>query len=195
MKPVERNEVVDYVTYEDIRAEFRKEVMNVKAIRRVHIGDYLTLLFENHVTVLYQIQEMIRAERIVRESDIRHEIDTYNELLGKGGELGCTMLIEIDDPALRDQKLKQWWDLPNHVYMLLEDGTRIRAAFDERQRGGGRLSAVQYLKFDTGGQVPIAAGVDLPDLRIETSLTDGQREALRADIVVYSTGGSMGCPS
>lgn len=184
MKPVERNEVVDYVTYEDMRAEFRTEVMKVKATRRVHIGDYLTLLFENHVTVLYQIQEMIRAERIVRESDIRREIDTYNELLGKGGELGCTMLIEIEDPALRDQKLKQWWDLPNYVYMLLEDGTRIRAAFDERQRGGGRLSSVQYMKFDTRGQVPIAAGVDLPGLQVETSLTDGQREALRADIVV-----------
>src|SRR5262245_56371981 len=100
MKPVERNEIVDYATYEDMRDKFRREVIDVKAPRRIHVGEYITLLFENHTTVRYQIQEMMRAERIVRESDIRHEIDTYNELLGKDGELGCTLLIEITDPTL-----------------------------------------------------------------------------------------------
>src|SRR5688572_29028519 len=125
MKPVDRREIVDYATYEDMRDAFRTEVMKTKAPRRIHIGDYFTLLFENHTTVRYQIQEMMRAERIVRESDIQHEIDTYNELLGKDGELGCTLLIEIEDPALRDQKLQQWLDLPENIYVLLEDGTRI----------------------------------------------------------------------
>ena len=104
MKLVQRHEVVDFATYEDGRQQFRSEVLRVKAARRVHIGEYLTLLFENHTTVLYQIQEMMRTERIVRESDILHEINTYNELLGRDGELGCTILIEIDDPATRAQK-------------------------------------------------------------------------------------------
>ena len=71
MKPVERNEIVDYATYEDERNAFRAEVMNIKAPRRVHIGDYITLLFENHTTIRYQIQEMVRAERMVRESDTK----------------------------------------------------------------------------------------------------------------------------
>jgi hypothetical protein len=183
MKPVERHEIVDYLTYEDQRGEFRAEVMQAKAARRVHLGDHLTLLFENHLTVRYQIQEMIRTERIVRESDILHEIQTYNELLGKDGELGCTLLIEIEDPALRDQKLREWWLLPEETYMLAEDGTRIPPTFDERQRGDGRLSSVQYLKFDTRGKVPVAIGVDLSGLRIETTLTDEQRAALRADLL------------
>ena len=182
MKPVKRSEVVDYATYDDRREAFRAEVMKAKAVRRVHIGEYLTLLFENHITVLYQIQEMIRAERIVRESDILHEIETYNELLGKDGELGCTLLIEIEDPAVRNQKLEQWWDLPTKLYVLLADGTRIPATFDERQRGDGRLSSVQYLKFDTRGQVPVAAGIDLPDFRTETPLAAEQAEALRVDL-------------
>jgi hypothetical protein len=182
MKPVERREIVDYATYEDDRAAFRAEVMKVKAPRRIHLGDHLTLLFENHLTVRYQIQEMIRTERIVREADIQHEIRTYNELLGAAGELGCTLLIEIEDPAVRDRKLREWWRLPETLYMLLEDGTRIAAIFDERQRGDGRVSSVQYLKFDTKGRVPLAIGVDLPDLRHETQLTDEQREALRADL-------------
>ena len=71
----------------------------------------------------------------MRESDILHEIQTYNELLGKEGELGCTLLIEIEDPNVRDQRLRDWWRLPETIYALLEDGTRVLATFDERQRG------------------------------------------------------------
>jgi len=182
MNPVERSEIVDYATYEDLRDGFRREVLQAKALRRVHVGEHLTLLFENHTTIRYQIQEMMRAERIVRESDIRHEIDTYNELLGKDGELGCTLLIEITDPALRDEKLRQWWDLPRNVYLVLENGSRVQATFDERQRGDGRVSSVQYLKFDTGGLVPTAAGVDVAGLQEEVVLTREQQEALRADL-------------
>jgi hypothetical protein len=182
LKPVERHEVVDYATYEDRRTEFRWQVMKAKAPRRFHLGDHLTVLFENHLTVLYQIQEMIRTERIVRESDILHEIQTYNELLGKDGELGCTLLIEIEDPAVRDQKLREWWRLPESMYVLLEDGTRVPATFDERQRGDHRLSSVQYLNFDTKGRVPTAIGVDQPGLQIETAFTDEQREALATDL-------------
>jgi hypothetical protein len=183
MKPVERREIVDYVTYEDERNAFRAQVMQLKAPRRVHIGDNLTLLFETHLTVRYQIQEMLRAERIVKEADILHEIQTYNELLGKDGELGCTLLIEIEDPKVRDQKLRDWWRLPEELYVRLEDGTRVLATFDERQRGDHRLSSVQYLKFDTKGKVPVAVGVDLPELQVETSLTDEQRQALAADLL------------
>ena len=182
MKPVERHEIVDYVTYEDQRNEFRAQVMKVKAPRRVHIGEYFTLLFENHLTVRYQIQEMIRTERIVRESDILHEIRTYNELLGRDGELSCTLLIEIEDPAVRDHKLREWWQLPEKIYLLLEDGTRIPSTLDERQRSDARLSSVQYLKFDTRGRVPTAVGVDLPGLQVETRLGEDQREALREDL-------------
>lgn len=92
------------------------------------------------------------------------------------------MLIEIDDPAVRNVKLKEWRQLPERMYLLLEDGTPVWAGFDERQRGVERLSSVQYLKFNTGGRVPIAAGVDLPGLQAETELTEEQREALREDL-------------
>src|SRR5881396_2716251 len=119
---VKRAKIVDYVTYEDMRSQFRAEVMKAKELRRVHIGEYLTLLFENHLTVRYQIQEMVRTEHMVKEADIRHEVDSYNELLGGEGELGCTLLIEIEDPAVRDDKLRKWWGLPEKIYLLLEDG-------------------------------------------------------------------------
>jgi hypothetical protein len=182
MTPVRRDEIVDYATYEDGRDAFRERVMEAKRRRRVHVGEHCTLLFENPLTVRYQIQEMIRAERIVREADIRHEIETYNELLGGPGELGCTLLIEIEDPRDRVEKLTRWLALPEHVYLRLEDGTKVRARFDERQRGEERLASVQYLKLDVGGQAPVAAGVDLPGIEAETALTEEQRAALAEDL-------------
>ncbi|MEK6320759.1 MAG: DUF3501 family protein [Acidobacteriota bacterium] len=182
MKPVERGEIIDYVTYEEQRDALRALVMEAKSLRRVHIGEYLTLLFENHLTMRYQIQEMVRTERMVKEADIHHEIDTYNEVLGGEGELGCTLLIEIEDAAVRNVKLKKWWNLPEKLYLLLEDGTRVRASFDERQRGDDRVSSVQYMKFNTGGRVPVAVGVDLPELQAETGLSDEQRQALSEDL-------------
>lgn len=182
MKPVQRADLVDYQTYEDIRPAFRAEAMAAKAARRIHVGPHLTFLFENTLTVRYQIQEMMRAERIVRERDIQHELETYNGLLGGPGELGCTLLIEIDDEAERARRLEEWYELPAHVYARTEDGVTIRATFAEEQRGRGRLSTVQYLKLPVRGRVPVALGVDLAGLDVEAALTPEQRAALAVDL-------------
>ena len=182
MRPVRREELMDLSTYERARAEIRPGVLEAKRRRRVHVGGVLTLLFENTATVRYQVQEMMRAERMTREEDIRHELETYNELLGGKGELGVTLLIEIPDPAERDRKLREWLALPRHLYLETADGRRVRATFDPRQVGEDRLSSVQYLKFDVGGAVPVAAGADLPGFTVEAPLDEEQREALRADL-------------
>jgi hypothetical protein len=179
---VRRDEVLPYEAYERSRAELRPAVMEAKRRRRVHVGGVLTFLFENTATIRYQVQEMVRAERMTREADIQHELETYNELLGARGELGCTLLIEIEDPAARDATLRAWLGLPAHLYLRLDDGTRVRPRFDPRQVGDDRLSSVQYLKFDVQGRVPVAVGADLPALTAETSLDAEQREALRQDL-------------
>jgi len=119
MKLVTRQEILDYVTYEEERDKLREKIMKIKNLRRINVGGVLSFLFENTDTVRYQIQEMVRVERIVKETDILHEIKTYNELLGNSGELGCTLLIEIDDSEERQEKLIQWLDLPNHLYLSL----------------------------------------------------------------------------
>ena len=182
MKHVSRKEIMDYVTYEDQRSEVRENIMKIKEVRRINVGGVLSFLFENKDTVCYQIQEMMRVERIVKEADIQYEIKTYNEILGKSGELGCTLLIEIDDPTERDDKLSKWIDLPMHLYLKLEDETLIRATFDERQIGEDRLSSVQYIKFNTKGIVPKAIGSDHPLFKEETSLTAEQKKALSDDL-------------
>jgi hypothetical protein len=181
VRKVRREELLDLAAYERSRAEIRATILEVKRLRRVHAG-VLTFLFENTATIRYQVQEMVRAERMTREDDIRHELDTYNELLGVPGELGVSLLIELPDPAERDVKLREWLGLPAHLYLRLEDGTLVRPRFDARQVGTDRLSAVQYLAFDVKGKAPVAAGSDLAALRVETLLTQEQRDALAADL-------------
>lgn len=182
MRKVQRSDVLDYETYNDRREAFRARILEEKAKRRVHLGEHLTFLFESTDTVLYQVQEMMRLEHTVREAEIQHEIDTYNQLLGGPGELGCTLLIEIDDPAARAVKLREWLSLPEHLYLLRADGGKARALWDRAQVGEERLSSVQYLKFPVGEQAPVALGVDHPALTLEAALTDAQRQTLQHDL-------------
>ncbi|MBK8179067.1 MAG: DUF3501 family protein [Planctomycetes bacterium] len=182
MKPVQRTDLLDYVTYETERERMRAEVLAIKAPRRVHLAGVLTFLFENTATIRYQIQEMIRAERMVREADIRHELSTYNELLGAPGELGATLLIEIVDAEERARKLAQWLELPRALYLRMPGKHLVRARFDERQVGDERLSSVHYLKFDVRGEVPWAVGSDLPGFTAEVELSAAARAALAEDL-------------
>lgn len=132
----------------------------------------------------YQVLEMVRTERMVKDADIRHEIETYNELLGGKGELGSTLLVELDDEVLRAEKLTQWLALPKHLYALRADGRKGYARFDARQVGDARVSSVQYLKFEVGNEAPLAIGCDHPDPELgrETPLTAEQRAALQRDL-------------
>jgi hypothetical protein len=168
--------------YERERPAIRAAMMKTKAARRVHLGESLTFLFENAETVRYQVQEMLRIEKRSAPEDVAHELATYNELLGGPGALGCTLLIEIEDAARRDELLRAWLDLPRHLYLELEDGARVPASFDPRQVGEDRLSSVQYLVFDCGGRVPVAIGCDLEAWTERAELTPAQRQALAADL-------------
>ncbi|HET6440385.1 MAG TPA: DUF3501 family protein [Anaeromyxobacter sp.] len=182
MRHVRRDEILSLKAYEASRAEIRKGILEAKQLRRATAGGVLTFLFENTATIRYQVQEMVRAEHMTGEPEIRHELETYNELLGGRGELGVSLLIEVPDPAERDRLLREWLDLPRHLYLRLESGEKVRARYDPRQVGEDRLSSVQYLKFDVGGQVPWAAGADLAQLSVEVALPKAQREALAADL-------------
>jgi hypothetical protein len=188
VKKVEASEILDNGTYETLREGLRREAMAAKRARRVHVGDHLTFLFETRETVRSQVQEMLRIEGRSSPEDVQHELDTYNELLGDDGELGCTLLVEIEDETERARKLREWLPLVDHLYALLPDGTRVPATYDARQIGEDRLSAVQYLKFRCGAEAPVALGVDMPEPRLahETALTGEQRGALQADLGVGS---------
>jgi len=182
VRPVQRSQILDRAHYEQARPFARNAILEIKRRRRVHVGPCLTFLFENTTTIWYQVQEMIRVERIEREEDIQHELATYNALLGGDGQLGCCLLIEIDDPERRDRCLREWRALPAYVYLRCEGGVTVRPAVDPAQIDAHRISAVQYLMFHLDGRRPIALGCDLPGLIAETTLTREQRDALNDDL-------------
>jgi len=95
VKPIERSEILDYVTYTEQREAIRASALGAKSVRRIVVGDSFTFLFENRETVRYQVQEMMRVEKIVKEADILHELATYNELLHPAGSVGCTSIFAI----------------------------------------------------------------------------------------------------
>jgi hypothetical protein len=183
MRKVSRDEVRKPAEYAAVREDVRRTVLEQKDKRRIHVGSFLTFLFENHDTVLYQIQEMLRAENITSELETQHEMDTYNELLGERGELGCTLLIEIDDPEKRAELLARWKDLPNTLYIETQSGKRVPAQFDPRQVGQGRISSVHYLKFQVGDQVPAKVGCSHLEIAAEAVLTPEQTAALCRDLL------------
>ncbi|MDP1830424.1 MAG: DUF3501 family protein [Geothrix sp.] len=182
MKPVVREDILDHVTYGGQRDAIRASAMQAKDLRRVHVGPHLTFLFENPETVRYQVLEMVRAEQIVREADIRHELETYNALLGGPGDLGCTMFIEIEDEKARPGLLRAWRNLPGQVFLLLADGRVVPARWDDFQMDEDRLSSVQFLRFPLGEGEPVGIRVTLPALSQETRFDPATREALAGDL-------------
>lgn len=150
MKPVGPTEVLSLADYERLRATLRPLLMAEKDRRRLAVGPHLTLLFENRQTVWYQVQEMIRAERIQEPEQVQRELDTYNELLPRAGELAATLLIEFADPGERDAALGRLLGLDRHLW-LVAGADRRRAEFDRRQFGADRIAAVQFVRLPVGG--------------------------------------------
>lgn len=192
MKPVTLKEILPFEQYEVLRPRLRPLFIAAKNLRRLALGEHLTLLFENGQTVWYQIEEMLRAERIAGEAAIRHEIDTYNELLPRPGELTATMLIEYADTAQRDAALRELVGLERHVWVCL-DNRREPARFDLRQMATDRVSAVQFVRFPLGGldageflqlagAGKVALEVDHPKLQARAAIRDALAEALAEDL-------------
>src|SRR6516162_5659151 len=107
MKKVALADIVGNAAYEKVREKFRQRIIELKQRRRIAVGDKVTLVFENRDTVIFQIQEMMRAEKISDLDKIREEIEVYNELMPAPGELSATLFLEIEDQThLRDELLK-----------------------------------------------------------------------------------------
>jgi len=150
LKTIAMDEILSLADYQRVRERLRPLFIHEKERRRLHVGSHLTLLFESAQTAWYQIQEMIRAEKMTQPEAIAHEIDTYNELLPGAGELAATVLIEYAEPRERDAALARLVGLESHLW-LKAGGQRIAARFDARQMSEERISAVQFVKFSLEG--------------------------------------------
>ena len=191
MKPITAQEMLPLTTYDRVRPLLRPLCIAEKARRRLAVGSHLTLLFENRQTVWYQIQEILRTERIFEDAAVSAELAVYNELIPRAGELSATLLIEYAEPAERDNALARLVGLERHLWIVLGDH-RAAARFDERQMSTDQISAVQFIAFPLGADASrfgemLAAGsvaieVDHPYLSARASIAGALGEAIGEDL-------------
>jgi hypothetical protein len=190
MKKVQRSELLDLGGYEQIRVPFRARIIAEKKHRRLDLGDELSVVFENHETVLFQIQEMLRTERITSEAAIAHEIETYNDLVAGPDEISATLFVEIPDKEPRDRRLVELVGLERGV-LLDVGGHAVLARFDQRGVLPDRTLAVHYLKFPLGPGAAarwtaagdrVAVVIDHPRLSLRVPLPRAVIAALAADL-------------
>ena len=192
MTPITRAEILDLHAYEKVRDAQRREIIALKASRRVSVGRYLAFVFENRRTVWFQIQEMIRAERIVDEAKIDEEIAVYNTLLPDRGELSATMLIEITQAAEIKPVLDKLLGIDTRDYVRLEVGPHVvvgRFETGHSDEALGKLSAVHFVRFALPAAArrafataEVALVVDHPNERARTVLDEATRASLAADL-------------
>lgn len=188
MQPVAVSEIKNLAEYELEREHWRPVVMALKDRRRIRVGDHLTFLFENHDTVRYQIQEMLRIERIAKPEEIAHEVATYNELIPGPDELSASLLVEYETPAERAVRLRELLGLERHIWLVVEGQTPAPAVFDSRQISTDRISSVQYIKFrltpEQAAAFPRGAKivVDHPHYRAERALSQAELQELAQDL-------------
>jgi len=146
MEKITRNDVKNLYEYEKHRGELRRQVIETKARRRIAVGDRVTFVFENRETVLNQIHEMMRAERIVDDDKLVEEIEVYNELIPDAGELSATMFIEIPELKMIQPELDKLLGIDDCVWIEVGD-LSVKGRFDPRQSREDRISAVHYIRF------------------------------------------------
>jgi len=176
--------------YEHSRSAFRSEIISLKKNRRVPVGDRVTFVFENRRTMMFQVQEMIRAERIVDIDKLRAELEVYNELIPNRGELSATMLVEITDGSRVREQLAELIGIDEHVSLRIGDRFDVRAAFEPGRSTDAKLSAVQYVRFvlDPAAQRAftseplVSLAITHPSYTYSTELSDNVRQSLAADL-------------
>ena len=192
MTPIAAVEILNLYDYEKVREARRAAVIALKAERRVTVGRHLSFVFENRETVWFQIQEMIRAERLVDEARIADEIEVYNTLLPRPGELAATMFIEIVEPDRIKPVLDALLGIDTRDYVRLQVGPHtVVGAFETGHSDEelGKLSAVHFVRFALPpaacrdfARAEVALVVEHPNERGRTVLGEATRRRLAGDL-------------
>jgi hypothetical protein len=194
MPQIARDSLMTLEAYSKSRPEFRTKVIAHKKRRTVTLGPNITLIFEDEMTVRYQVQEMLRIEKIFEEEGIQHELESYNPLVPDGRNFKATMMIEYTDADERKVQLSKLIGVEDKVYVQVEGSPKVYALADEdlERENDSKTSAVHFLRFELTKDmaealkygVSLAVGVEHANYtaRIDR-LDDDQRAALVADLV------------
>lgn len=190
MNKISLDDILGFSAYEKVRDKFREDIIEKKKLRRISLGNQVSMVFENRDTVIFQIQEMLRAERIADLDKIREEIAVYNELIPGSGELSATLFLEIEDQSrLRDDLLK-FLGIDEAVSFKVGDHV-IAGRFEEGRSKEDKISAVQYVKFPFNSQAlqalvsgePAELVIEHSNYKARAKLTADAQRSLAQDLV------------
>jgi hypothetical protein len=190
---ITRDSLLTLEAYAKARPAMRNEVMQQKTLRRVKLGEHILLIFENELLIRYQIQEMLRVEKIFEEDDIRHELESYVPLVPTGSNFKVTMQIEYTDEAERKRMLGLLKGVEERIWVRVDGFDPVFAIADEdlERENAEKTSAVHFLRFELNPAMvaaakagaAIAAGVDHPEYAASTGpLPEPVRASLAADL-------------
>ena len=193
MPQIRRDSLLTLEAYAKARDDFRKQVLAHKKPRAVHLGEHLTLLFEDELTIRYQIQEMLRAEKTYEEAGIQDELDAYNPLVPDGTNWKATLLVEYEDIEQRRHALASLKGIEDRVWVQVDGCARVLAIADEdlERENAEKTSAVHFVRFELTAEMiaalklgaALSIGVDHPDYTFTLSpVPDATRRALFADL-------------
>ena len=193
MPAITRESLMTLEAYSKVRKEFRSNVMAHKKARTVGLGSHITLLFEDEMTMRYQIQEMLRAERTFEEAGIQDELDAYNPLVPDGTNWKATMMIQYSDPDQRKIALEKLKGIEDRVWVQVADQPKVFAIADEdlERETEEKTSSVHFLRFELDATSiaaaksgsPIRMGIDLDAYTVESmTLAENTRAALVVDL-------------
>ena len=188
---LERQDLLTLEEYADKRSSIRQETIQVKKLREVHLGSHIRMIFENKQTVQYQIQEMLRIEKIFESSEIQEELDVYNALVPNGSNLKATMMIEYPDVAERVEALSRLIGVEKSIYFQVDGHDKVFPICNEdlERETDVKTSAVHFMRFefDQNMIADFVSGSDVkvgsahPNYNYETSLDSQSQEALSED--------------
>jgi hypothetical protein len=178
MTPLRREDLINIEQYSEQRGMLREEVIKIKKERLVQVGENVSLLFENKKTIQYQIQEMLRIEKIFEAKDIEEELSACNPLIPDGTNLKATMLIEFPEESVQRERLKEMHLVENKVWMQIGENERVFAIADEDMERSNeeKTSPVHFLRFefsklmikDFKAGMTLFAGIDHPKYNVRT---------------------------
>jgi hypothetical protein len=193
MPHISRDSLMTLEAYAKVRTEFRAKVMAHKKNRVVTLGEDISLIFEDELTVRYQIQEMLRVEKTFEEAGINDELEVYNPLVPDGSNWKATMMIEYPDPAIRAEKLKQLKGIEKKVYVQVQGCDKVYAIADEdlERENEEKTSSVHFMRFELSAEMvqsakhgaAISVGVEHPAYTSNTGNLPGAiKDSLTADL-------------
>jgi hypothetical protein len=193
MTKLTRADLLSLEQYSDLRDDFRARVMAHKKNRRVDIGPNLTLYFEDRLTIQYQVQEMLRIERIFEADAIQEELDTYNPLIPDGSNLKCTAMLEFEDVDVRRLRLSELVGIEYKIWARVADLGKVYSIANEdlERSTDSKTSAVHFMRFELTAEMisrlrsgaELSFGSDHEGYRHQAEVSAEKQEALSADLI------------